>query len=117
MCDKTTTRSSNSATTITFNQGADISNGVGVSTGGMLIFNSLTGSSGAGATDLLEMLKYEEFETTFDNCQSYIDEDNYLSVRTLSPCTKNPPTSTAPGTNTMQTTQDLEENFRLNWIL
>ena len=88
LCDSTRTRESQLGTSITFNQGADIPNGVGLTTGGMLIFNSLYGGgSGTADTDLLEIQEFEEFTTTFDNCLAYIDSDNLLSVRSLSPCT------------------------------
>lgn len=45
------------------------------------------------------MLASSQF-TYFDNCLAYADSSSYLSVRSLSPCTKNLPTSTAPGTST-----------------
>jgi hypothetical protein len=82
----------------------------------MLIFNSLYGGgSGTSDTDLLEMQQFEEFTTTFDNCLAYIDSDNYLAVRSLSPCTKSQPQTLAPGTNNLLTTNELEAKFKLTW--
>lgn len=41
-----------------------------------------------------------DFDDYFDNCLGYIDVDNYLAYRSLSPCFKDPPTRNVPGVNT-----------------
>jgi len=101
LCYSSITRKNQLTNSITFNQGADIENAVGVTIGGMLIFNSLDGGNGISYdSDLLEMDDFSYFQDYFDSCLSYIDEDNLIGVRTLSPCTKTKPQQTAPGSNT-----------------
>ncbi len=74
MCDYTVTASTNmpSQSSITFNQGEDIEKAVGVTTGNMLIFNSLSTED-----EPLDFLTSVDFSTdfNFDNCLSFIDSD------------------------------------------
>jgi len=101
LCQSSVTRESNIPSTIDrqFYQGTDISNAVGLTIDNTLIFNSLQGGS-----DILEQQQYSIFEDYFDDCLNYIDQSNFLSVRTLCPCIKNGTNGKVPGTNRMNVT-------------
>lgn len=61
----------------------------------MLIFNPLTNYSQDDIdSDLLDSTYFTNY---FDDCLAYIDSDNYLAVRSLSPCTKSVPNTATPG--------------------
>lgn len=62
-----------------------------------------------------DMLTEGMFTEYFDDCLAYIDNDLFLAVRSLSPCTQTMPTSTAPGTNTLDHLHHLDDVFESSW--
>lgn len=50
----------------------------------MLIFNSLTyASQDTTDSDVLDETTFTDY---FDDCLSYIDDENYLQVKSITPC-------------------------------
>jgi hypothetical protein len=90
LCSHEVTAHTNSVADVVINQGSDIKRHVGVSFNNQLLFNSLTNFE----QDSIDKDWHDvetDFDEYFDNCLGYIDVDNYLAYRSLSPCFKDPP--------------------------
>lgn len=99
MCSHEVTAHTESVAQVVINQGSDIKRHIGVSFNNQLLFNSLTNfSQDSIDSDWIDV--ETDFDEYFDNCLGYIDVDNYLAYRSLSPCFKDPPKSKVPGINT-----------------
>lgn len=115
LCTHDLTEADNSPASVTFNQGADIARGVGVTKGNALIFNALTNDPLDDYDS--DLLNSDTFFDYFDNCLGYIDDDaNLYAYRSLSQCLKTTPDSSTPGLNTLDNLYDLNDRFEDNWI-